>query len=615
MADMSALDKETQKALIKKMTKQHASEWIFQGDKIFWALLADGILAQESNGKPMGGFSNADWDAFQNLLRKEGKELIGLIDSNSQFKEVRKLFERSKKVALNKYTDALNAFVTQGRGINKSVTDAPEEHQLYWDSLLEWAKRNTGVVGADRPIQKQDIQRQLSVGSKGIFERSEVIEVPDLQEIVSKAYSSKGLWKLQSKIGAGAYESGKGDYPAADISDAGIRAITEIRPTPNETEKEGLPLPLDVLQANMQNILYELKKNGAETMEVFSALVSLWWQKSNSTGINEGWARITVDEVCEWLNLSRRSDRQSAFSPKVYKRVQNHLKLLSRISVTILDVPSKNKTSQQLLKLKESAISIQPLTKQKEQQHLWLSDESYDEEWIEVNVSVGLYCRWAIGDGNEWMPPPRVTGLDPRLQVEKMLGWFFAWLIRANAKGSSILKVKVGRVLETCGLRKESVSKERLERALDKLVELGDPIRNWQYLGDSIDELVMSRGEETGVITRMSQHEKNRWLESQIQLEASSGLIKQYEKLALTHQEHKKTEVATPKNLASSSLDGLREEVRRMVGHMYGGNQSRAAESIGITASSLSRYLKGLRIRDDGKLKKWLDRGGTFLSA
>ena len=43
------------------------------------------------------------------------------------------------------------------------------------------------------------------------------------------------------------------------------------------------------------------------------------------------------------------------------------------------------------------------------------------------------------------------------------------------------------------------------------------------------------------------------------------------------------------------------------------GNQSRAAESIGITASSLSRYLKGLRVRDDGKLKKWLDRGGKIL--
>jgi len=41
MADMSALDKETQKALIKQMTKQHASEWIFKGDKIFWALLAE----------------------------------------------------------------------------------------------------------------------------------------------------------------------------------------------------------------------------------------------------------------------------------------------------------------------------------------------------------------------------------------------------------------------------------------------------------------------------------------------------------------------------------------------------------------------------------------------
>jgi predicted transcriptional regulator len=48
---------------------------------------------------------------------------------------------------------------------------------------------------------------------------------------------------------------------------------------------------------------------------------------------------------------------------------------------------------------------------------------------------------------------------------------------------------------------------------------------------------------------------------------------------------------------------------------MYGGNQSRAADSIGITASSLSRYLKGMRIRDDGKLKKWLDRGGKILDA
>jgi len=609
MATMNSLDKGTKKSLLKQIQKEHSREWIFQGDKLFWATLAGGLIEQERQQNPMSAFTDADWDAFQKHMHKDGKDLISNIDSASQFKEVRKVFERSKKVARHQYTIAVNVFVAQSRGVNKDAKNTPEEHQLYWESLRDWALKNVGLPTAEKPIQPLDVIFKLR--QQEVLSRAEVIEVPDLQEIIRQAFSNKSLWLLQSKIGAGAYENGRGDYPAADISEAGIRAISEIRPAPNETEVGGFPVPLEVLQANMQRILYELKKNGAETMEVFSALVSLWWQKSNSTGINEGWARITVDEVCEWLNLSRRSDRQSAFSPKVYKRVQNHLKLLSRISVHILDVPSKS----QLLKLKESAISIQPLTKQKEQQHLWLSDESYDEEWIEVNVSIGQYCRWAIGDGGQWMPPPKVTGLDPRLQVEKMLGWFFAWVIRATAKNTSILKVKVGRVLETCGLKKESASKERLERALDKLVELGDPIRNWQYLGESIDELVMSRGEETGVITRMSQHEKNRWLESQIQFEASSGLIKQYEKLALTHQEHKKTELVTPKRLASPASDGLREEVRRMVGHMYGGNQSRAADSIGITASSLSRYLKGLRIKDDGKLKKWLDRGGTILSA
>jgi len=614
MATMNSLDKGTKKSLLKQITKEHSNEWIFQGDKLFWATLAGGLIEQDRQQSPMSAFTDADWDAFQKHMHKDGKDLIGNIDSSSQFKEVRKIFERSKKVAVNKYTIAVNVFVTQSRGVNKEAKNTPEEHQLYWESLRDWALKNVGLPTAEKPIQPMDVI--LKLRQQEVFKRAEIIEVPDLQEIVkqAQAYSSKGLWKLQSKIGAGAYEDGRGDFPTADISDDGIRAISELRPTPNETEVGGFPVPLDVLQANMQRLLYELKKNGAETMEVFSALVSLWWEKSNSSGINEGWARITVDEICEWLNLSRRSDRKSAFSPKVYKRVQNHLKIINRISVTILDIPSKNKNTAQLLKLKENAISIQPFTKQKEQQHLWLSDESFDEEWVEMDVSVGKYCRWAIGDGDQWMPPPKVTGLDPRLQVEKILGWFFAWLIRALASRTSIIKVTVGRVLETCGLRKESASKERLEKALDKLVELNDPIRSWQYIGASIDESVINRGEETGLITRMTQNEKNRWLESQIQFEASAGLIKQYEKLARTHSDHKKAEEVVPKRLIAHA-DGLRDEVRRMVGHMYGGNQSRASESIGITASALSRYLNGQRIRDDGKLKKWLDRGGTLLSA
>ena len=84
MADMSALDKETQKALIKQMTKQHASEWIFQGDKIFWALLAEGLITQWPNKKPMSAFSGTDWDAFETRLKKDGRELIGLIGSKKR---------------------------------------------------------------------------------------------------------------------------------------------------------------------------------------------------------------------------------------------------------------------------------------------------------------------------------------------------------------------------------------------------------------------------------------------------------------------------------------------------------------------------------------------------
>jgi hypothetical protein len=277
--------------------------------------------------------------------------------------------------------------------------------------------------------------------------------------------------------------------------------------------------------------------------------------------------------------------------------VQENLQTLARISINIRDGVIKGHKGK--VQVSEQLITLSPVAKQDD---LWQTG-AWDSEWVAVSLGIGRFSRLAIDDANQYAPLPSVAGIDPRKRVEMVLGIWLAGYLRTNASRTSVVKLSVGITLETVGLLKVVESKERFEKALDELVGLGDLIRCWEYEGESVDERIYRRQQTTGKVTRMGANDLLLWLDSRIVVEASQNLVEQYEKLGITAKEKRKETLALP-----APTKGLTHEVRQAIQTHFNGNQSRASEDIGITASSLSRYLSGHQIRDNGKIKDWLNK-------
>ena len=578
---------EARKEARKKLNALTKDDEIFDGKKIFWALLARFVVDLKALNKPMGGFDEQNWSLFQTFITEQGTKIIAEEIGAVRFGErgEQKFWDKKLTTAITKFQNALAGFVAEARQVNEHAESLPDEHRLYWEELTNWATFNQNKLGTNKP----DIN---------LANRINEVEIFDSHALIQRfMFTTNPLQTISKRIGTGAYEMGRGDLPTADISDKYITGISEIRPLANEYELDGLPVPITELQRRMLAVRDELKRTGGFTVNLFNAVLYMWWEKTKGAGENSGTAVITLAEICEHLGLPKRTDRIDTFKPASIKRVQEHLQTLARISINIRDGVIKGHKGK--VQVSEQLITISPVAKQDD---LWQTG-AWDSEWIAVSIGIGRFARLAIGDANQYAPLPSVAGIDPRKRVEQMLGWFLGCYLRMNATRTSVVKLSVGITLETVGLLRVVESKERLEKALDELVGLGDLIRCWEYEGESIDERIYRRQQTSGKVTRMGANDLILWLDSRIVVEASPNLVAQYEKIGLAAKEKRKETLALP-----APATGLTLEVRELINRHYGGNQSRASEDIGITASSLSRYLNGHQIRDNGKIKAWLTK-------
>jgi len=594
----------------KKLNAKANESPVFDGKGLFWALCARAVAFQKRKDKPMGEFNSADWDAFtKHLLNECSTAINGILNEvlkTLPHREARRVWERKSISAIAQFNKALDEFVATHKGINQLINENPNAHKAYWDELTNWAVLNDKQLNPTSPsiTLNPNISTSTQPTSLAVLPRAN-IEAFDSDGAIQKAmFTNKALEKVSIAIATGKYKKGMGDFPTADISDGNLSAMSAIKPLPHEMEQSGLPTPIKVLQDRTFAIAEKLKKqSGGSALFLFNALLFMWFAKAKGTGNDTGSALITIQEICEYLNLSRRSDRPNLFTQTVIKNLQENIQTLARISVEVRDGQIAGYKGR--VQFAEQILTISPLAKQDD---LWQTG-AWDSEWVAVSIRIGQFARYAVGDENQFAPLPSVTGIDPRKKVEMILGYFLSRFLRVNASKNSVVKLTVGITLETLGLKKVADSKERLETALDFIVGLGDLIKSWEYEGESIDAKLYQRQRETRKDARMSPTDLATWLNSKIVVEASEGLTQQYAKLAITYNEKKELERQKARVPAlPSPMSGLLIEVRQVVQQKYGGNKKQASEDIGIDASTLGRYLNGNRIRRNDKIIQWLDK-------
>lgn len=594
----------------KKLNVMTKESPVFDGKGLFWALCARSVATQKRQNSPMEQFNSADWDAFtKHLLNECSNSIKGILNEVLKalpHREARRIWERQSISAVAQFNKTLDEFVATHKGINQLANENPTAVKAYWEELTNWAVINQKQLSPTSPSITLNPNSQTSTKPTPIAVFSSAsVESFDVDGAYQRAmFTTKALEKISKAIGTGSYKMGLGDYPSADVSDGNLTTISEIRPLPYEMEYGGLPTPLKVLQERTLAVAEKLQKQtGGYAVLLFNSLLFMWFAKAKGAGNDTGIALLTIHEICEYMNLPRRSDRPNLFTRPAIKNLQENIQSLARVSVDVKD--GKLAGYKGRVQYQEQILTISPLAKQDD---LWQTG-AWDSEWLAINICIGQFARYAVGDENQFAPLPSVSGIDPRKKVEMLLGWFLSRYLRVNASRTSVVRLTVGITLETLGLKKVADSKERLETALDFIVELGDLIRSWEYEGESIDAKLYRRQIETGKATRMSPTDLATWLNSKIIVEASEGLVKQYEKLSTTRNEKKELVRLKAKLPAlPAPMSGLLPEVRQVVHQKYGGNKKQASEDIGIDASTLGRYLKGNRIRHNDKIGQWLDK-------
>jgi hypothetical protein len=591
-------------------TESEPQRWWFQGDRIFWSLLVVFIFRAEKHNKPMSLYTNADWDFFEKNIRKKVKKLIDGaftkelegVTNNAQRLAKRKLIAQKEKTIVL-FNEALGNFRLTIASINASKTSNPLEYEKFWQNLTEWANKHEYL----KKVTNDVIPDKTESGKEIVLLTDHDAISAEVQHFIHQyMFTGSTFTNISKSIGTGGYERVDSDYPVADISDKrrNIFGHSEIRPLPHEQEQNDLPIPLDVLQNRMLAVRDELKKKGGHAVFVFNAVLYLWWQKTKGSGTDAGTANILIEDICKYMNKPRRSDRTHLFAQKSIDLVKEHLKILARITINIRDLTIQDPKTKREKRVQyaENLITLNPYSNQDD---LWQTG-AWESDWIGVRVRIGEFCRFGIDDGKKFAPLPSVASIDPRFRVEQMLGWFLSVYLRINATKTNVVFLNVGMTLETIGLREEVESIARLEKALDYLIDLGDLIRSWEYIGETIDDRLNRRQKISNGVVRISASDLKIWLEQRIKVEASPNLVKAYQELAKTHQEKKA--LSAPQTPPATPSQNLRDEVRLVIGREFNGNQKRASESIGVEASTLSRFLNGNNVRNQEIFVKWLNQ-------
>lgn len=389
---------------------------------------------------------------------------------------------------------------------------------------------------------------------------------------------------FRSKISTGSFEKMEGEkWPVADLSSP--RLTGKAYMMPDREEPIMGDIRLSIWQELMANKVMDLTRQGDLAADVFDILTAKWLKEAKHF---EAMVNITADDFLQARGLKGKDGKISGrYTEEQRKSVQKQIDILSYTWITveemeIIQITEKGERKKTKWRGESKAIALTSRFGQ-----------------VRIDGSTDAYA-WRLRPGDVFAKflfgPGRQTALlsQKSLQYdyyrefrEKRLARYFAWIWRISSQ-RTMEGVTVKTLLEVTGdidtIERPGRARERLEKALDRLEDDG-VITAWQY--EAIKE---SEAGKRGWV--------DNWLNCKIIVEPPQEILDHYKEL-------QKIDPAAELNAktAMTTKDRIKN-VRKE----HGLTLTRAAEQIGINASTLSRIERGgnLSGKTADKVKKWL---------
>lgn len=561
-----------------KHLKHHLQTRTISGADIFWGVFSGVIVELNEKGKNPANWDDLNWRDFKeitiSLLKKQADSIEKNISKQLNDREQR----RTLRAGLNRQTEEaiieLNQFCSSAKRVPK------EFRQAFWDNLLGWAKSqiNQPLSNVTPPSTQWQTPSPNELQAVRRYALTDWV----------RASSQELLLNLGNKLARGEFKQDplQSNYPIADISGREWQAHAEIRPLDYEREIGGMTVPSDVLEKAMNKLADTFKRSGVEVDNTSKIVLSLWDTKKD----RDGWAYITLDDICRELGLKERANH-GGFEPRKRDAIREAVEKAARVTITVRDLPSSQGIKAKKMSAEDPFLLIKNrFTAQKE---LW--DPNSSSKWDAIAVQPGAVTKYAIEEHGKltMLLPKPLLALDYyRFRNTQLLGGMLSQLFRINAKhGKQILHLKVSTLMEYADLELNAETRDKLETILDKLIETST-IASWQYEeGFNIDSLVKER-----ITKRILEKYGNCLVEVRVPAE----VVEHYEPIALNYSSKKK-----PKELPKPN--GVAEELKQ-ARKLENLSLDELASITGLSKASLSRIENGGAVRGEtlSKVKSWL---------
>jgi DNA-binding transcriptional regulator YiaG len=574
--------------------------------RVFWGSFALDVATDVQNGRRMERWSRDEWAAYK---ANQGRVVDGVCGRIVEWETTQVIDEEAASLTLDIVQETLGEVfnVAIDKISDNSLSLPAPIRAAYWDGIRSWASQQ--VVAGDNQLEftltqelaPLDLER-LVKGLSGVAE----VQKLALGDWVSTP-AQQAILMLRDIITHSRFsrDENASPYPIADLSVGDLKAHAEIRPTDFDLEVAGESVPATALQQFMQEIALSLEKRGVHVAEVGDVLMSLW---SRGHGA-DGWAYVTLDDICAQLGKSTRAGRQGGYEPRARDAVRDAVEKAARVHITVRDLPANHTmTKGARLGITDPFVMIRNRVTPKGapvQGELWGPGK-----WDGVYIQPGAFAMHAIKrDGAEYLIRSRkLFALDEyRYRAVKLLGQKIEALFRINASKGPTLRLGVSTLLGYADLRGERLrpeNREALETALDRLIEV-EVLRGWQYAhGFAVDLKVGSR---------MTARRMEEWADAYVELEASQAVADQYapiERKAIAYRakvEERAERAARKEAQRKAAPTGIGADLRAKRTRL-GQSVAVTAEQLGVSAATVSRIENGARVSAAiaAKVSGWL---------
>jgi DNA-binding XRE family transcriptional regulator len=562
-------------------------------ENIFWTSLFEAVEQGDIKGNPPEQWKGKDLEA----IKTESLRVLKIVNQDLQQKVVndpqkfsaidRKEWGRLLKDRENKLRDLFRQF-------NHHALKVPQSNRpAYWDGIRAESRRyeNSGaIVGANLPTDRWQLDG----------EALNQIKSASLSDKWVSASSQELMRTIDDRIARGRFQNDPNvsQYPSTDVSTNRWKGHAEIRPLDTEQEENEIPIPESSLVEWAKEMAKALERRGVRVSDASKVLVSLWWEKQQN-----GWAHISLDDICEKMGQKRRSGRLDGYEPRVRDMIRESIEQAARIKVFLRDLPDtlrgKNKKRQMSDVFINIATRISPqndtlpnpsgLPKQGE---LWGR-----EKWDSIIVQPGLITQMALneyGRQSMLMPKPLFALDDHRFRSAKLLGTKLAEQFRIKVKEQSQSHFfRVTTLLGYADIELDPKSEAKLQKDLDTLASktIG-LIKGYRFENELRDLMAVSGG------VRVNEKILNKWKEVMVEIEMADDISWEYAKIA----------PSAPPPIPILNNELLARQLRQ-AREDAGLSIARLSELLGISQGTVSNIEHGGKVRHstEQKVRKWLN--------